>query len=61
VATLEEVVEWYDKGGHPNPFLSEKIRPLKLTAQEKIDLVEFMKACTGPTPTVEVSRLPADN
>jgi cytochrome c peroxidase len=59
VATLEEVVEWYDKGGHPNPHLSDKIRPLKLTAQEKADLVEFMKACTGPTPTVEVSRLPA--
>jgi len=59
VATLEEVVEWYDKGGHPNPSLSDKIRPLKLTAQEKADLVEFMKACTGPTPTVEVSRLPA--
>jgi cytochrome c peroxidase len=59
VATLEEVVEWYDKGGHANPNLSEKIRPLKLSPQEKIDLVEFMKACTGPTPTVEVSRLPA--
>ncbi len=61
VATLEEVVEWYDKGGHPNASLSEKIRPLKLTAQEKADLVEFMKACTGPTPTVEVSRLPAED
>lgn len=60
VATLEEVVEWYDKGGHPNPHLSDKIRPLKLTPQEKADLVEFMKACTGPTPTVETSRLPAD-
>ena len=59
VATLEEVVEWYDKGGHPNPYLSAKIRPLKLSAQEKADLVEFMKACTGPTPTVETSRLPA--
>ena len=61
VATLEEVIEWYDKGGHPNPHLSEKIRPLKLTAQEQADLVAFMKACTGPTPTVEVSRLPADD
>jgi len=61
VATLEEVVEWYDKGGHPNPHLSDKIRPLKLTDQEQADLVAFMKACTGPTPTVEVSRLPADN
>jgi cytochrome c peroxidase len=60
VATLEEVVDWYDKGGHPNPHLSDKIRPLKLTAEEKADLVEFMKACTGPTPTVETSRLPAD-
>jgi cytochrome c peroxidase len=61
VATLEEVVEWYDKGGHPNPHLSDKMRPLKLTAEEKADLVAFMKACTGPTPTVETSRLPADN
>jgi len=59
-ATLEEVVEWYDKGGHPNPHLSDKIRPLQLTAQDKVDLVAFMKACTGPTPTVETSRLPAD-
>ena len=60
-ATLEEVVEWYDKGGHPNPHLSDKIKPLALTEQEKADLVEFMKACTGPTPTVETSRLPADS
>jgi cytochrome c peroxidase len=60
VATLEEVVDWYDKGGHPNPQLSEKVRPLKLSAQDKADLVAFMKACTGPTPTVETSRLPAD-
>lgn len=61
VATLEEVVEWYDKGGHPSKYLSEKIRPLKLTEQDEADLVEFMKACTGPTPTVETSRLPADS
>jgi cytochrome c peroxidase len=61
VATLEEVVEWYDKGGHPSKHLSEKIWPLKLTEQEQADLVEFMKACTGPTPTVETSRLPADS
>ena len=61
IATLEEVVEWYDKGGHPNPYLSDKIRPLKLTAGEKADLVAFMQACTGPTPTVETSRLPADD
>ena len=59
VATLEEVVDWYDKGGHPNPQLSDKIKPLNLTAEERADLVEFMKACTGPTPPVETGRLPA--
>jgi cytochrome c peroxidase len=58
LATLEEVVEWYDKGGHANPHLSEKIKPLKLSATEKADLVAFMQACTGPTPAVETGRLP---
>jgi cytochrome c peroxidase len=56
--TLEEVVEWYDKGGHPNPWLDEKIKKLELTAQEKADLVAFMNALTGPLPKVEVARLP---
>ncbi|MFM8494885.1 MAG: cytochrome-c peroxidase [Planctomycetia bacterium] len=60
LATLEEVVEWYDKGGHANPHLSDKIRPLKLSAQDKADLVAFMQACTGPTPAVQIDRLPAD-
>ena len=57
-ATLEEVVEWYDKGGHPNPHLSDKIKPLNLSDQEEADLVEFMKACTSDTPPVETGRLP---
>lgn len=57
-ATLEEVVEWYDKGGHPNPHLSDKIKPLNLSDQEEADLVEFMKACTSDTPSVETGRLP---
>lgn len=58
--TLEEVVEWYAKGGHPNPHLSDKVKKLDLTAQEKTDLVEFMKACTGSFPLVETGRLPVE-
>jgi cytochrome c peroxidase len=42
-ATLEEVVDYYDKGGHPNPQLDEELFPLKLAAQEKADLVTFLK------------------
>jgi cytochrome c peroxidase len=57
--TLEEVVEWYDKGGHANPYLSDKIKKLNLTDQEKKDLVEFMKSVTGEFPKVERGRLPA--
>jgi cytochrome c peroxidase len=56
--TLEEVVEWYAKGGHPNPYLSDKIKKLDLTAQDKTDLVEFMKELTGPFPTIETGHLP---
>ncbi len=57
--TLEEVVEWYAKGGHPNPHLSEKIKKLDLTDQDKKDLVEFMKqGCTGSFPKIASGRLP---
>lgn len=56
--TLEEVVEWYDRGGHPNPYLSDKVKKLNLTKQEKSDLVAFMKACTGDLPVMESARLP---
>lgn len=60
LATLMDVVEHYAKGGTPNQNLSDKIKPIKMTDQEKQDLVEFMKACTGPFPKVQVGRLPAD-
>jgi len=56
--TLEEVVEWYAKGGHPNPNLSDKIKKLDLSEQDKADLVAFMKALSGPLPKVNESRLP---
>lgn len=56
--TLEEVVEWYDKGGHPNPTLSDKMKKLNLTAQEKEDLVSYMKSLHGDLPKVRSDRLP---
>lgn len=59
VGTLEEVVEWYAKGGHPNPALSEKIKKLELSDQDKKDLVEFMKqGLTGEFTKVARGRLP---
>jgi cytochrome c peroxidase len=43
LATLEDVVEYYNKGCTPNPQLDESLFPLKLTAEEKADLVQFLK------------------
>ncbi len=41
--TLEEVVEHYAKGGVPNQWLDEEMYELKLTPDEKKDLILFMK------------------
>ena len=42
MATIKEVVDYYDKGGNPNPQLSRDIRPLQLTPEEKHDLIQFL-------------------
>jgi len=47
IKTLEEVVEYYDQGGEQNRFLDPAIFPLKLTEQEKKDLVIFMRSLTS--------------
>jgi cytochrome c peroxidase len=46
-ATLLDAVNFYDRGGEPNPYLDGGIVPLKLTEQEKQDLVAFMESLTG--------------
>lgn len=58
--TLLEVVQWYVKGGHPNPHLSDKIKAFKASEQDMLDLVAFMEALTGPLPKVEMQRLPVE-
>jgi cytochrome c peroxidase len=47
IATLREVVEFYNRGGNKNPYLDPKIEPLELTPREVDALVEFMKALEG--------------
>lgn len=57
--TLEEVIDWYNQGGHKNPWLSDKMTPLNLTDQEKVDLLGFLvEGLTGEFPYVSQSRLP---
>ncbi|MBI4902760.1 MAG: cytochrome-c peroxidase [Acidobacteria bacterium] len=42
LATLEEVIEYYDRGGNRNPQLDPELRPLHLTAGEKRQLLDFL-------------------
>ena len=58
--SLEEVVDYYDRGGARNPQLDEDIVPLKLTNQEKRDLVAFLReGLTGSAyPFVSPPKLP---
>lgn len=45
--TLDEVVEFYNRGANPNPHLDPEIKPLRLTAEEQRQLVAFLRALTG--------------
>jgi len=45
--TLEEVVNFYNKGGVKNPHQDPLIIPLELTDQEKSDLVAFLHTLNG--------------
>jgi cytochrome c peroxidase len=47
LATLREVVDFYNGGGVPNELLDPLIRPLKLSALEVEDLVAFLESLTG--------------
>jgi cytochrome c peroxidase len=59
--TLDEVVDFYDKGGGDAkwPNKSPLIKPLGLTPQEKKDLVAFLEALSMDTPLLmEPPKLP---
>jgi cytochrome c peroxidase len=47
IATLREVVEFYNRGGIPNDNLDALIKPLHLSAAEMDDLTSFLQALTG--------------
>ena len=47
ITTLEEVIEFYDRGGNANPYLDPELSPLNLTAAEKRALLAFLRALSG--------------
>jgi cytochrome c peroxidase len=47
IASLDDVVNFYDGGGKPNPGLDREIHALGLSASEKHDLVAYLRSLTG--------------
>lgn len=57
--TLEEVVEFYDRGGGSGTPKDPLLRPLGLTASERDDLVAFLESGTGTRVDIETpAKLP---
>jgi cytochrome c peroxidase len=57
-ATLNDVLELYDRGGVPNPTLDARIKPLGLTDDDQKDLVAFLQALSGMLPHIAPPKLP---
>ena len=57
LARLEDVIEFYDQGGRPNPNLDPEMKPLELSNTEKSDLLAFLKSLTGPIISVNIEEL----
>jgi cytochrome c peroxidase len=51
LATLEDVVNFYDKAEDRNGLLDPLIHPLRLSKEEKYNLVNFLKSLTSPYVT----------
>lgn len=62
LATLEEVIDYYDRGGdnHPNKsfFMQQFMSPIDLTDQDKADLLAFLKTLGGEPPVFTKPELP---
>ncbi len=45
--SLDQVIDYYDRGGQKNPGLDTRLRPLHLSEAEKQDLIEFLCSLSG--------------
>jgi cytochrome c peroxidase len=47
LATLNDVIDYYDTGGAKNPALDPQLKPLHLSAADKQDLLAFLRSLNG--------------
>ena len=47
LASLEDVIEYYDRGGNRNPYLDVELRPLRLAPEEKKAMITFLRSLSS--------------
>lgn len=60
LATLSEVIEFFNRGGGVDPNKTKEIKPLGLTHDEKLALEAFLRSLTGTYQEVSAPRLPGN-
>ena len=60
-ATLEDVMDLYDRGGGDGPNKDKLVYKLNLTDQEKSDLIAFLKTLNGELPKVQPPQMYGQN
>ena len=56
--TLEDVIEFYDQGGGDSDGKSPLLKPLGLTEDEKLDLLDFLESMSGDEIRITPPELP---
>lgn len=50
--TLRQVIDFYIGGGSSHPALDPEIKPLRLTARDRDDLLAFLESLSSPAPPI---------
>jgi len=58
LATLEDVIDFYDRGGGSDPNKTRLLKPLGLSDEEKADLLEFLRSLSGEELLMEFPTRP---
>jgi cytochrome c peroxidase len=58
LATLEAVIDFFNAGGGSDPDKSPKMQPRNFSAQEKEDLLAFLRSLSGTVPRVRPPVVP---
>ncbi|MEM6972914.1 MAG: cytochrome c peroxidase [Pseudomonadota bacterium] len=61
LATLDDVVDFYNAGGGDDPLKDQRLKPLNLVPSEKADLIAFLESLSGESFDIDAYVWRAEN